>query len=86
MTDDLKASAHVGSQFQGLPVRGYRAQSGENVQLVNEGKALEAALIAYLNKLMIQPHTDKRMVALGKTNVQQGCMWAYRSVFQPDES
>lgn len=86
--DALEASARSDRTIvhKPMPVRGYQPQSDENVQLVNEGKAIEAALIAYLDKLMIQPATDKRMVALGRTNVQQGCMWAYRAVFQPSES
>lgn len=69
-----------------IPVRGYKPQSDENVQLVNEGKAIEAQLIAYLDKLMIQQNTDKHMVALARTNVQQGMMWGYRAVFQPSET
>lgn len=71
---------------QPMPVRGYQPQSDENVKLVNEGKAIEAQYIAYLEKLAQLGRTDKRMIALAKTNVQQGCMWAYRAVFQPSES
>jgi len=70
---------------QPMPVRGYKPQSSDNLNLVNAGKELEAALIAYLAKLAALDGTDKRMLALAKSNVQQGCMWAWRAVFQPSE-
>lgn len=38
---------------------------------------------AYIEKLMTAEGTDKRAVALGKTNMQQGFMWAIRGVAQP---
>ncbi len=69
-----------------MPVRGYQPQPEENVQLVNEGKAIEAQLIAYLGKLAALDRTDKRMLAIAKTDIQTGCMWAYRAVFQPSET
>ena len=73
------------TEHQPMPVRGYNPQSDEKLALVNKGKAIEAEYIAYLKELADHPLTDKRMVAIAKTQVQGGCMWAYRSVFQPAE-
>jgi hypothetical protein len=71
------------TEHQGLPVAGYKPQSAEAVALANEGKALEERYLRWLDKLMGHPATDKRHVALARTNVQQGAMWAIRSIFQP---
>lgn len=66
-----------------LPVKGYTAQSQSNVDLSNEGKVLEERYLRWLDKLMAHPDTDKRCVAIAKTEVQTGAMWAIRSIFQP---
>ena len=51
---------------------------------MNDAKALAeecgVKLISKLNQLEL---TDKRSVALAKTNLQQGFMWAIRSIAQP---
>lgn len=68
---------------QPLPVAGYTVQGQTSVDLANEGKALEEAYLRWLDKLAAHPDTDKRCVALGVTNIQQGAMWAVRSIFKP---
>ena len=57
--------------------------SQEEIDLMNEGKALAAQCGEFIDKLMANETTDKRAVALGKTNLQQGFMWAIRGVAQP---
>lgn len=64
-------------------IKGYRDLSQEEIDLMNEGKALAEQCGAYIDKLMVNESTDKRAVALGKTNLQQGFMWAIRGVAQP---
>lgn len=64
-------------------IKGYRDLSQEEIDLMNEGKALAEQCGAYLEKLMANEGTDKRAVALGKTFLQQGFMWAIRGVAQP---
>ena len=64
-------------------IKGYRDLSQEEIDLMNEGKALAEQCGAYLEKLMANHGTDKRAVALGNTNLQQGFMWAIRGVAQP---
>lgn len=66
-----------------LPVAGYTPQPQTNIDLANEGKALEERYLRWLDKLMAHPDTDKRCVAIAKTEVQTGAMWAIRSIFQP---
>ena len=64
-------------------IKGYRELIQEEIDLMNEGKALAEQCGAYINKLMNTQSTDKRNVALGKTNLQQGFMWAIRGIAQP---
>ncbi len=62
---------------------GYRDLSQDEIDLMNEGKALAEQCGAFIKKLENNSDTDKRNVALGKTNLQQGFMWAIRSVARP---
>lgn len=73
----------VMANHQPMPVAGYTAQSQSNVDLANEGKELEERYLRWLDKLQQHSDTDKRLVALGITNIQQGAMWAIRSIFKP---
>ncbi len=68
---------------QPMPAAGYTTQSQSNVDLANEGKELEERYLRWLDKLETHPDTDKRCVALCRTNVQTGAMWAVRSIFKP---
>jgi len=64
-------------------ITGYRDLSQEEIDLMNEGKALAEQCGAFIDKLRDTETTDKRAVSLGKTNLQQGFMWAIRSVAKP---
>jgi hypothetical protein len=64
-------------------ITGYRDLTQEEINLMNEGKALAEKCGAYIEKLMEAEGTDKRAIALGKTNLQQGFMWAIRGVAKP---
>lgn len=66
-----------------MPVAGYTTQPQTNIDLANEGKALEEQYLRWLDKLAAHPDTDKRCVALGVTNMQTAAMWAVRSIFKP---
>lgn len=65
-------------------ITGYRDLSQEEINLMNEGKELAKQCGAFIEKLEAQVDTDKRNVALGKTNLQQGFMWAIRSIAKPE--
>lgn len=64
-------------------ITGYRDLSQAEIDMMNEAKALAEQCGALIAKLEADPTTDKRNVALGKTNLQQGFMWAIRAVAQP---
>lgn len=64
-------------------ITGYRDLSQEEIDLMNEGKELAEKCGEFIAKLEATDSTDKRSVALGKTNMQQGFMWAIRGVAQP---
>jgi len=65
-------------------ITGYRDLSQEEIDAMNEGKALAAQVGAWIEKLQAQGgNLDQRAVALGKTNLQQGFMWAIRGIAQP---
>jgi len=71
-----------------LPVKGYTPQSNENVALANEGKELEERYLRWLDKIEGMAKTtthgfDLRFVALARTHVQAGAMFAIRSIFMP---
>ena len=64
-------------------IKGYRDLSQAEIDLMNEGKELAQKCGDFIAKLEADSTTDKRNVALGKTNLQQGFMWAIRAVAQP---
>jgi hypothetical protein len=64
-------------------IKGYRDLSQQEIDLMNEGKALAEKCGEFIAKLESNDSTDKRCVSLGKTNLQQGFMWAIRAVAQP---
>lgn len=68
---------------QHTKITGYRDLSQGEIDLMNEGKALAEKCGAFIDKLEGTEGLDQRSVALGKTNLQQGFMWAVRSVAQP---
>ncbi len=64
-------------------IKGYRDLSQAEIDFMNEGKALAEKCGEFINKLESAEGIDKRNVALGKTNLQQGFMWAIRAIAQP---
>lgn len=66
-----------------LPVKGYTAQSDANIALANEGKELEERYLRWLDRMGMQPGNDARFIALARTHIQTGAMFAIRSIFQP---
>lgn len=64
-------------------IMGYRDLSQSELDMINEGKKLAEMCGDFIRKLEETEGTDKRCVALGKANLQQGFMWAIRGVAQP---
>lgn len=71
---------------QGLPVPGYRPQSAHAVQQVAASKLLEERVLRLLDELAADPETDKRWLALGRSQIEQGFMAVNRSVFKPQRA
>lgn len=73
-------------EVPGLPVAGYKkTQSQEAIDLVNEGKLLEERLLRYIDRVSALYPTDdsRRFLAVGRTQIQIGCMAVFRAVFNP---
>lgn len=64
-------------------IKDYRDLSQEEIKLINEAKELADQCGAFIAKLEAQAGTDKRCLAIGRTNLQQGFMWVICSVAQP---
>ncbi len=64
-------------------IKTYRELNQDEIDLMNEGKELGAKMDAYIQKLESMESNDQRCVAIGKTNLQQGLMWAIRGIAQP---
>jgi len=64
-------------------IKGYRDLSQEEIDLMNEGKALAEQCGAFIDKLQAHTDTDKRWVAIGRTHLQEGFMAAIRGIAKP---
>jgi hypothetical protein len=69
-------------------VIGYRPQPQYKVDLVNTNKEIEGRIMNVIASLAeaagIKPdEIDARMLAIAKTNIEQGFMWLNRAIFQP---
>jgi hypothetical protein len=64
-------------------IKGYRDLSQQEIDLMNEAKELASQCGFLINKLEALSSNDQRCIALGKTNLQQGFMWAIRGIAQP---
>lgn len=67
----------------GLPVGGYKPQSDEAVELVNANKSAEEMVLRIFDDLATREDVDKRWLAIGRTQIEQGFMAANRAVFKP---
>lgn len=70
-------------KHEGLPVAGYKPQSEMAVQLVNGMKVTEEIVLRCLDDLAAMPDVDKRWLAIGRTQIEQGFMAVNRSIFKP---
>lgn len=71
------------TKHQGLPVAGYQAQFPAAVEKVNRNKEIEERVLRLLDELALDPETDKRWLAIGRTEIERGFMSVNRSVFKP---
>lgn len=64
-------------------ISGYRELSELEIEMMNELKAQATECGLVIEQLEHIDSLDQRAVALAKTNLQQGFMWAIRAVAQP---
>lgn len=64
-------------------VTGYRRLNQEEIDLLNEGKRLANTVGEFVERLQEMPEIDKRWLAIGRTQLQQGFMAVIRSIAKP---
>lgn len=64
-------------------IAGYRDLSQQEIDEMNRLKALAEECREALEKVGNLSEADQRSVALAKTNLQQGFMWAVRAIARP---
>lgn len=86
MNDSInRAQAAVNlAKHDGLPVSGYKPQTQQAVDLVNENKYLEELVLRQIDKLRQSYGVDPRWLAIGQTQLEQAFMAINRSVFKPE--
>lgn len=73
----------IAVKLEGLPVKGYVAQSPEKVALVNSNKETEELMLRGLELMMKDPTFDARWVAIARSHFEQGYMALNRAIFCP---
>lgn len=68
---------------RGLPVAGYQPQTDAAVDRVNAMKRAEERVLRALDDLAAREDVDKRWLAIGRTQIEQGFMAVNRSIFRP---
>lgn len=69
---------------QAVDIKGYRVLSPEDKYSMNHLKQLEQVILDELTLLASAPHINKRSLAIAKTEIQTGFMWANRAVARPN--
>ena len=64
-------------------ITGYRDLDQAEIDLMNRVKKLGADAQEIIADLDKHPDTDKRAIAIGRTDVQTGLMWLVRAVARP---
>lgn len=64
-------------------IKGYRDLSQEEIDAMNRVKVAAESIRVLIDDLQQMPDLDKRWIAIGTTNLQQGFMALTRSIAQP---
>ena len=64
-------------------IKGYRDLSQEEIDLMNEAKALAEQCGALIEKLRSVKTNDQRWISIGATDLQTGFMSIIRGIAQP---
>lgn len=65
-------------------IAGYRELSQNEIDLMNEAKAIERRFNGFIDKLRATDGLDQRNVALAQTHGEDAFMRAVRSIAQPE--
>lgn len=74
----------IDNNTQAVDIKGYRVLSDAEKAAMNELKELEVRILSDLEAVGEIPGINQRSLALGKTNIQQGFMWAIRAIARPN--
>lgn len=64
-------------------IKGYRDLSQAEIDAMNRVKVAAESIRVLIDDLQQMPDLDKRWIAIGTTNLQQGFMALTRSIAQP---
>ena len=64
-------------------IKGYRDLTAEEIAAMNDVKAIGEQLGTMIETLQATPGLDQRWVALAKTHLQMGIIFAVRGIAQP---
>lgn len=84
VTKQVPAETRDDDKHEGLPVAEYIAQTDWSVSRVNANKLAEERVLRILDDLSAQDDVDKRWLAIGRTQIEQGFMAVNRSIFKPE--
>lgn len=65
-------------------IKGYRELSQEEIDMMNEVKMFGPLFDELFSRLEAMEETDKRWLAIGKTDLQKGLMAVTRAIAKPD--
>ena len=65
-------------------ITGYRDLSQEDIDLINEGKALEKQIAEYFLKVARNPGADIKAACIGREQIMAGFMWLFRATAKPE--
>lgn len=65
-------------------IKGYRELSQEEIDMMNEVKMFGPLFDELFSQLEAMEETDKRWLAIGKTDLQKGLMAVTRAIAKPD--
>jgi hypothetical protein len=68
-------------------VTGYRAQTEEKVEAVNQSKELERTIAGFWHSIRADTHlaADPRQMAMARTHFEDAFMHLNRAIFQPED-
>jgi hypothetical protein len=72
------------AEHQPIPVSGYKPQSQETIDRVNDNKRVEEALLQTMDEMQGDANFDQRWLAIARTDIEKGFMALNRAIFRPD--